>query len=123
MKTKILLDTNIIIFLLKGNENVLDYIENKDILISFITELELLSYAAITEDEENIILQLIDKITVIDYNANIKNEVINLRRKYHFKLMDSIILVTAKYLNLPIFTADKVFPKAHKDVEIVLIEL
>ena len=48
----------------------------------------------------------------IDINDEIKQLVIDLKRKYHFKLPDGIIISTALYLDLPLITADHDFKKA-----------
>ena len=40
MSGRILIDTNIFIYLTKGDENVIEFIQNKNIFVSFITELE-----------------------------------------------------------------------------------
>ena len=52
MSGRILIDTNIFIYLTKGDENVIEFIQNKNIFVSFITELELLSFKNINSDEE-----------------------------------------------------------------------
>jgi predicted nucleic acid-binding protein len=43
-----------------------------------------------------------------------KNFVIDLRRRYHIKLPDSIIMATSLYLNIPIITADKDYSKVEE---------
>jgi predicted nucleic acid-binding protein len=44
--SKIFVDTNILLYFLKGDEEVIDMISDNEIVISFITELELLSFRA-----------------------------------------------------------------------------
>jgi predicted nucleic acid-binding protein len=51
----LLLDTNIILYLLNGDETLIPLLEEKNLFVSFITELELLSYKELThKDSENI---------------------------------------------------------------------
>ena len=42
--SRIFVDTNILLYFLNGDVEVIDMISDKDIFISFITELELLSF-------------------------------------------------------------------------------
>jgi predicted nucleic acid-binding protein len=49
---EILIDTNIVIYLLSGSHELQDYLQGKDLYISFITELELLGYKSITQKHE-----------------------------------------------------------------------
>jgi predicted nucleic acid-binding protein len=45
--------------------------------------------------------------TIIEISSLIKENTIQLRRKYGLKLPDAIIAGSALYLNTPLFTADK----------------
>ena len=79
--------------------------------ISFITELELLSYPNISETESNTIQQFINGIDIIDINKTIKTKTIELRKKYKLKLPDAIICATAVYLEATLITSDKKLKK------------
>jgi predicted nucleic acid-binding protein len=48
----ILTDTNILLYLLSGDRTISDILQGKSIFISFITELELLAYPGISDDEQ-----------------------------------------------------------------------
>lgn len=50
-------------------------------------------------------------ISVIDYNNRIKNLTIHIRRNYKIKLPDAVVAATAKYLELPLITGDRLFDK------------
>ena len=63
MSGKILIDTNIFIYLTQGDENVIEYIQNKNICVSFISELELLSFKNITSEEDLIIKDILSQFT------------------------------------------------------------
>lgn len=101
------LDTNVILFLLNGDEHLAGLLHEKAITVSFITELELLGYQHITETEHQKIEEFLNSVTVIDINAKIKTISTRFRRTYNLKLPDAIIAATAYYMNLPIMTADK----------------
>jgi len=106
----ILLDTNTVLYLLGGKIST-DFLPEGVYYISFITELELLSYPNISETESNTIQQFINGIDIIDINKTIKTKTIELRKKYKLKLPDAIICATAVYLEATLITSDKKLKK------------
>ena len=107
----ILLDTNIVLYLLNGEETLIPLLEEKNLFISFVTQLELLGNRHIKPADSNQIKQFIAECTVIDITTGIKDLTINIRQKYNLKLPDSIILATSLWLNMPLITADHDFKK------------
>ncbi len=107
----ILIDTNIAIFLLNGDRDLAEILDEKKLFVSFVTQLELLSYSKLTLQQEKLIENMLSYCVVIDINNAIKSEVINLKKIYKIKLPDSIIAATALYLDLPLITADKGFSR------------
>ena len=107
----IFLDTNIVLYLISGDENLADLLNNKTIYISFITELELLGYKEITIEEIKKVEEFLASITIIDINSEIKKITTGIRRNYKIKLPDAIIAATAYYLNCPLMTSDKEITK------------
>ncbi|MDH5400291.1 MAG: PIN domain-containing protein [Cyclobacteriaceae bacterium] len=103
----ILLDTNIILYLLSGDKVLSNLLFNRKLYVSFVTQLELLGYQGITMEDQNRIEEFLDKCIIIDINNQIKGEVIRLKRIEKIKLPDSIILGTSKYLGIPVITSDK----------------
>ena len=49
---KLFLDTNIVLYLLNGDQTLATLLNNKQVYISIITELELLGYNGLTNEEE-----------------------------------------------------------------------
>jgi len=106
-----LLDTNIVLYLL-GGDNVLSAILNKKtVYVSFITEMELLSYGKFSASEETKVKAFLSECNIVEMNLSIKSEAISIRKKYKLKLPDSIIASTAINLNIPLLTADAEFNK------------
>ncbi|KAA9340675.1 type II toxin-antitoxin system VapC family toxin [Adhaeribacter soli] len=105
--SSLFVDTNILLYLISGDETIAELLNGKHIYISFITELELLGYKELGESDLRVIQKLIKEATVIDINMAIKAEVITLRRQYKIKLPDAIIVASALYAGLPLVTADK----------------
>ncbi|MFY0602217.1 MAG: type II toxin-antitoxin system VapC family toxin [Cyclobacteriaceae bacterium] len=108
---KLFLDTNIIIYFLSGDKTIADLIDQKTIYVSFVTQLELLSYHEISEEEQERVSDFLSDCVVIDINAAIKKSVIDLRKTYRLKLPDSIIIASALHLDLPVVSSDKAFSK------------
>jgi predicted nucleic acid-binding protein len=103
----IFVDTNILLYLLNGDQTITEILDNKSIFISFVTELELLGYSKITEKEEIQIQELLSQLTIIDINSDIKKLAIKFRKSYKLKLPDLIIASTAYFLNQPLLTSDQ----------------
>lgn len=108
---RLLVDTNILLYFLKGDLEVIEMISKKDIVISFITELELLSFLKIHNGSEKIVKGLLKNCSIVELNPEIKDLTVEFRRKSKLKLPDSIIAATAFYCQLPLMTADKQFRK------------
>lgn len=117
----VIVDTNMVIYFLKGEQDVVDMIGDKHLVISFITELELLSFPKITNDTEGLINRFLKECTVIDINRKIKDLTIDLRRKSKLKPPDTIVAATAYYMSLPLLTADQQF-KTINELDIIIYE-
>lgn len=101
----ILLDTNIVIYLQKGM--LLDSLPIAQYAISVITEMELRSYPAITESQEQSLNSLINDIQVIGLTDAIKEQAIKLRKEHLLKLPDAVICATAITEQAVLLTNDK----------------
>ncbi|HEX9828415.1 MAG TPA: type II toxin-antitoxin system VapC family toxin [Flavobacteriaceae bacterium] len=108
---KLFLDTNIILYLLNGDETLAELLNGRQLYISVITELELLAYKGITAKEEKVIKEFVSQCKTITINSEVKQETIRVRKAYNTKLPDSIIIATALYLDLPLITSDAEFKK------------
>ena len=99
---KYLLDTNIVIGLLKRDLIVLDILQDRQIQISecaysAITRMELLSFPSITPTEKEAIVFLLSRMTYLTITPVIENETISFRYTHKTKLPDSIIAATTKF--------------------------
>ncbi len=106
-----LIDTNVAIGYLDGREQVRELIERHgaapgNSAVSQITRIELLSFPAITPDEEARINSLLSTVTVILIDEAIEREAIALRRRTRLKLPDAIIAATAVAHGLTLLTLD-----------------
>ncbi|HYG15850.1 MAG TPA: type II toxin-antitoxin system VapC family toxin [Bacteroidia bacterium] len=114
-----LLDTNIVLYLLGGDEVLAEILQGKQIYISFITELELYSFRNLSPSEKAKIDLFIEESIVIDINSEIKKTVVNIRSEKNLKLPDTIIAATSLFLSIPLITSDKGFMDT-KNLDLVL---
>lgn len=104
----LVLDTNIILYAAVNNDEIaLELLDENNIFISDITEIELLGYHRLVDEECKVLKEVIDNLNVVSVNESIKQEAINLRRKYALRTPDAIIAATALELDCFLVTADK----------------
>ena len=118
---EILVDTNIIIYLLQGNDTLAGILQGRQLYVSFITELELLGFHSPSKDRERQIEILLNDCLIIPLSNNIKQQYKSLRQAHKLKLADSLIAATALSLNIPLITADKQF-KTIKTLKLIQYE-
>ena len=106
---RVVCDTNPLIYLLDGNKPIAQFLENKQIYLSVITELELFGKQNLSTHENELIEALLDNCFVIDVEPEIKRIYREIKQKYTIKLPDAVVAATALYLDLPLLTFDKGF--------------
>lgn len=111
---KLFIDTNIVLYWLAGDKTLAELLNDKQLYVSFITQLELLGYQGINKKDREIIEEFLSQCVIIDINAKIKSEVIRIKQNHSIKLPDSIIVASAMYLDLPVITADADFTKVEE---------
>jgi predicted nucleic acid-binding protein len=107
---------------LEGDKKIAGILNRKRIFASFITEIEILSYGKITDEEASKIKKFLDDITIVGWNDVIKNFTIKLKRNYNLRIPDAIVSATSLYLKIPFFTADKDFIKISEEIDLILYE-
>ncbi len=70
--------------------------------------------------EHQLLKQLLDQLVIFEINEQIKNLPIKTRLSTSLKLMDSIIVATAQWINLPLVSSETKFKSASL-VDIVLL--
>ena len=109
----ILLDTNIIIELFKGNPetiNLLESINEENFSISIITSMELY-YGALNKRELNVIKKFLKNFELLPINEKISIISLDLIEKYSkshgLEIPDALIAATAIYYDIPLLTYNK----------------
>ena len=118
---KYLLDTNIVLYILNGNEDLLSFLNHQHILISVISEMELLSYHSISKEEYRSLKHFIDEADIIALDNRVKDTAIAIRKKYKLKLPDSIVAASAIIYDIPLISADKQF-KSISELQLLLYD-
>ena len=108
---RFLLDTNIILYILGGDKVIANYLFDKILYTSIISEIELLSYQSISSKEIKEIESFLKEIRIVPIDQSIKELVIQIRRNYSVKIPDAIVAATSINLGIPLVTADKAFRK------------
>ncbi|MBK8602796.1 MAG: PIN domain-containing protein [Saprospiraceae bacterium] len=92
------------------------------IILFFVSEIEILGFHGITKSDETKLKLLLNDCFQIEWNTKIKEQTIQLKKKYSIKLPDAIIAASCLVYDIPLVTADKGFSKI-KELDLVLIEL
>ena len=105
MAVSFILDTNIVLYLLRGD--LLEDLPKGKYFISVITEMELLSYGGLEEPEKNALLRLLGQISLVGLTPAVRRNAIEIRPRHKLKLPDAIIAASAIALSVPLITNDK----------------
>lgn len=115
MPGRLLLDTNAIIQLLAGNEELLKLVSSAEFVsTSVVCELEFLSFQGLGNDDAELYRLLRSRIKVFGVPENdpeLLGSIIAQRFNYGLKLPDAIIAGTAVTADCVIVTADRHFDK------------
>ena len=106
-----LLDTNVVIGLLKGHKPAVDLAEDvhldlRAIAVSQITRMELLGFQSLDASEEDHIRRFLGCCHIILLDEQIEELAIRIRRSTGLKLPDAIIAATSIAKNLNLLTLD-----------------
>lgn len=113
MATRFLLDTNVILGLLKGAAEIEQLEEMKnassdECAYSAITRIELLGFPGLGADDDRTIRDLLDNFLYLPVTRQIEDIAIALRRQpKKVKLPDALILATANAHGLRLVTLDE----------------
>lgn len=103
-------DTNIAIYYLqqqlpaKGEAFIDSILTDSFPVISFITELELLCWKTVSENDIILLKDFIQDSLVIEIDTSIKSLAVDIRKSLKIKLPDAIIAATAEEHNLTLLT-------------------
>ncbi len=108
---RLLLDTNIVIGYLRGDEHIVRYLDSRlkegcVLFVSQITRMEMLSYHGLSKMDEAEIKEFLTGVQVVTLDTPIEAKAVALRRAHRLKLPDAIIMASAKINNCVLVTCD-----------------
>lgn len=118
----IVLDTNIVLYLLNGDEELASILNQMQLYVSVITEIELLGYQEISIDDRVKIKYFLSECIIVPLNDEIKNICIAIKQISKVKTPDAIVAATSIYNQIPLITSDKGFEKI-QDLDLFLYKV
>lgn len=116
-----LLDTNILLYALKGLADVRLYFDIPP-TISVVTEIEILEVKEIKKAEIEVRETIVGYCQIIPITTSIKKKTIELKREIKLVVPDALIAATAIEGGFTLVTADKGF-KRIKDLSLILVDI
>lgn len=107
----IVADTSVLINFFNGHEFAKEFLEGRNIWLSGISEIEVLSFPGLSVNDKKLIRSFFNECKIIDLTPEIKEVAIEIRSRHKTKLPDAVIAATAIHLDFPLFTMDKGFKK------------
>lgn len=109
---KFLLDTNVVIGLLKNTPAASELLATNHCkpsacAVSQVTRIELFSYPNLSPTEDQTIRALLATVRVIFLDEEVEQATIAIRQKKKLKLPDAVVAATALAKNLKLLTFDK----------------
>lgn len=104
-----LLDTNVALYLLGGR--LAAPLPAGEYGVSVITEMEILSWRSLTDNEEQKVRALLQQLTICELTPAIRGRAIALRKEHRVKLPDAVVCATAMEFNVELWTNDKSLTK------------
>ncbi len=118
----IVLDTNIVLYLLNGDDELSSILNQMQLYVSVITEIELLGYQEISNDDKIKIKYFLSECIIVPLNDEIKNLCIAIKQTSKVKTPDAIVAATSIYNQIPLITSDRGFEKI-QDLDLFLYKV
>lgn len=110
MNGRLLLDTNFIIGYLMEKDPLVEFLKSHaddELFASIVSRLELLSFHALSEEDEGKIQSFLTGLTLIPLSEEVQNSTIMFRRATRRKLPDSIVAASAITASATLVTCDR----------------
>ena len=118
----IVLDTTIVLYLLNGDDELASILNQMQLYVSVITEIELLGYLEISDEDKVKIKYFLSECIIVPLNEEIKNLCITIKQTSKVKAPDAIVAATSIYNQIPLITSDKGFEKI-QDLDLFLYKV
>ena len=118
----VVVDTSFVINLFNGKEAIKELTKSKNLFISVISEIELLSFHNLTDTDKHLLKTFLSKCYIVGLEPEIKELTISIRSRNKIKLPDAIIAATTIYFDLQLLTMDKGF-KQVPDLDAIILSV
>jgi predicted nucleic acid-binding protein len=118
----IVVDTSLIINLFNGVSGIEPLINNRNLFVSIISEIEVLSFPNLSPKDKELLKSFLHECFIVDIEPAIKDLTIEIRTKSKIKLPDAVIAATAIYYDLPLLTMDTGFNRI-ESLDAVILSL
>ena len=118
----IVLDTNIVVFLFKGDQRLALQLEEMRLVLSAVSRIELHSWKVMEGEKLTLLDEFMERCTIVEIDREVQDAAIKLRQAKRITVTDAIVAATAMVKGIPLFTGDKDFKALGKEVRIVLYE-
>ena len=117
-----LLDSNILIYYLDGQKDVIPFVERtkSSIFISVISVTELLAKPSLTKKQQTLINNFLSQFNILDFDITIARQAAAIKRKYGLTFPDAVLAATAKVFKLNLVSKDRAFKKV-KEVRVMTV--
>ena len=109
--TRYLLDTNAVISIINGNQQLIALLNNASfIAFSIISIIEFLSYTNLSDKDKAVFQKMIEEASVINItqtDSELIDSIITIRKSYKVKLPDAIVGATALAYDCKLISNDK----------------
>ncbi len=119
---RLLVDTNIIIFVFEGNSKAMRRLLGRSITVSVLTRMELYAVPGITKDRTAWVDGFLSHCEEVPLLRAVQDEAVRIRRTYRLEMVDAIIAATAIIKSLPLITADKAIMALSREHDVRLFE-
>ncbi len=118
---RLLVDTNVLIYLLNGENRISEILQDARLVVSVITKMEIKSYSKLTPKDIDLIDNLLLECEVLGLSSDVQNVAIEFRKKFGLKLPDAIIAASGYCSNVPLLTYDNAFNRL-EEMDVIILE-
>jgi len=116
----IVADTSLLVNFFNGIEPARKILKGRQIWVSAITEIELLSFSSLKKTEIKLIKSFLKECIISELTRPVREIAIDVRKKDRLKLPDAIIAATSIHLDFPLVTMDSDFNNVRKLNAVIL---
>ncbi len=116
---RVVIDTNILLYILAGDEKAHGLVKGRDVVLSAMVRMEAMVYHGAVPGHLDMVQRFIDRCALEEIHRGIQDRAVAIRTDHKLKLPDAIIAATAVHLGLPLISADTIFSRISSELEFI----